>query len=812
MNISPANSGQVRLEGSGKTEIATSASQSYDCFNINSTVTATALPGSGYRFDRWTLTPTQSGFATRANPTTLKNVPDAKTLTVYFTGGAATPPNPPTNVQASDGTFSDRVNITWSASANATSYEVYRATSASGAKTRIGTPSSTSYVDRGITCGTNYYYWVKAVGSGGVSDFSSPNTGYCQGSTPPPPPPPVHGVTPVSAADAKKMLDEKVGLIVVDISERSEYETGHILCARHAFYSDFFGAYLDYDLIGLTPYMASDILVYDQRGINGQPAAEYMASQGFASVYHLTGGLDAWIAAGHETVPCSYECGTCDLPPMAHAGADRTSSENQTFTLDGSASVNPGGTTGALNYSWTQYKGTRATMTNANTVNPSVTAPNVQEGGETLIFHLTVTNAAGKKDMDSVAVKVTWNNRQPIAQAGEDQEVEGGAEVVLDGRDSTDLDGLSDIDTYQWVQKSGSNVALTGAATSVARFSAPMAENEALELVFELKVTDKGGLFDTDEVAITVRMGNQPPVAVAGPNQTVNETARVTLDGSGSYDPDDDDLFFEWRQDGGPAVDLINSATVRPEFTAPMVTGSSVELTFELTVRDNKGGEHSNRVVITVEDVGAAPFADAGRSQMVYEGDMVTLDGSGSFDLDGEVESYQWVQVNNPAVEIAGRTTATAKFQAPYVDEGQITLIFQLTVTDNTGLVDSDTVKIGVSSGKAPPVADAGPDQIVNEGDIVVLDGPSSSGISETITSYQWEQLSGPEVSLSDPTVRTPEFKAPKVGVDLTALQFKLNVEYASGHVSTDTVDVFIKKKSCSSDSTCFISTLNDSF
>jgi rhodanese-related sulfurtransferase len=824
VRISPANSGQVRIQqfnfdGSiAQEELATAAEQSYTCFKPGPRpIKVTAAPGSGYQFDRWVLSPSQSGFSPRSNPTEFASTNEVKTLTAYFTGGTTPPPtvpNPPTNVQASSGTYSDRVRITWAASTGATSYEVHRATSATGSRTRIATPTGTSYNDFNTTCPNIYYYWIRAVSSAGVSGFSSSSTGYCQTGTTPPP---ISGdVTPVSVADAKKMLDEKVGLIVVDISDRDDYERDHILCARHAFYNDFFGVFIDYEAIGLTPYKTSDILVYDQRAINAQTAAQYLADEGFSSVFYLTGGLKAWIDAGHETVPCSYECEGCDLPPMAHAGADKTVNENQIFTLDGSGSVNPGA--GVLTYLWQQYnpgnKNSRADISNPDAAQPTVTAPNVQEGGETLIFHLTVTEAQGREDMDSVAVKVNWafDNRPPTARAGADQEVDGGVEVILNGSGSTDLD--DGIATYQWVQTGGAvNVTLTGASTPVAGFIAPLAENEPLELVFELTVTDNGGQSDTDEVTITVSVGNQKPVADAGEPQTVGETALVTLDGSDSSDPDGDTLFYEWRQVGGSRnVDLMQPSSARPSFIAPMVSGDPVVLTFELTVSDNKGLVDSDLVEITVEDVGEPPFADAGRSRMVYEGDMVNLDGFGSFDLDGEIMSYQWVQVNNPAVTIIGETTATASFMAPDVDEGQITLIFQLTVTDNTGLVDSDTVKIGVSSGKAPPVADAGPDQIVNEGDMVVLDGPSSSGLSETITDYQWEQLSGPEVLLSDPTVRTTEFKAPKVGVDLTALQFKLHVEYASGHVSTDTVDVYIKKNNCSSDSTCFISTLNDSF
>ena len=96
------------------------------------------------------------------------------------------PPSAPTNVQASDGTYTDKVRITWSASSGATSYEVYRATSSGGTKSQIGTPSGTSYDDTSASIGTTYYYWVKAKNTYGTSGYSSYNTGYVKGSALPP--------------------------------------------------------------------------------------------------------------------------------------------------------------------------------------------------------------------------------------------------------------------------------------------------------------------------------------------------------------------------------------------------------------------------------------------------------------------------------------------------------------------------------------------------------------------------------------------------------------------------------------------------
>jgi len=84
----------------------------------------------------------------------------------------------PTGVAASDGTFTDKVQITWNASAGATSYRVYRATSEAGTKGLLGSPAASPYDDTSATPGVTYYYWVRACSGAACSDFSAFDTGW----------------------------------------------------------------------------------------------------------------------------------------------------------------------------------------------------------------------------------------------------------------------------------------------------------------------------------------------------------------------------------------------------------------------------------------------------------------------------------------------------------------------------------------------------------------------------------------------------------------------------------------------------------
>jgi fibronectin type 3 domain-containing protein len=97
-------------------------------------------------------------------------------------GSRVVPPAPgaPTEVFASDGTDSDQIVIAWSPVEQASSYEVYRNTASdSGAATQVASGITGSFwADAGASADLTYYYWIKAVNEGGVSDFSPVNSGF----------------------------------------------------------------------------------------------------------------------------------------------------------------------------------------------------------------------------------------------------------------------------------------------------------------------------------------------------------------------------------------------------------------------------------------------------------------------------------------------------------------------------------------------------------------------------------------------------------------------------------------------------------
>ena len=274
-----------------------------------------------------------------------------------------------------------------------------------------------------------------------------------------------------------------------------------------------------------------------------------------------------------------------------------------------------------------------------------------------------------------VVIVVEVVNRRPAADAGADQTVRKREGMTLDGSGSRDAD--EDTLSYRWTQTGGPLVTLSD-TTAVRPTFRP---TKAGVYVFLLVVND--GKVDSKPDEVRVEVVNWRPVADVGADQKrVRVGAVVTLDGSGSRDPDGDALRYRWSQTGGPRVTLSGATTVKPTFK-PTKAGKYV---FSLVVNDGQVDSEVDEV--RVEVVNRRPLADAGPDRTVTRGAMVTLDGSGSRDLDGDALTYQWSQTGGPRVRLSGATEVRPTFMPTEPGE----YVFSLVVND--GQVDSEADEV----------------------------------------------------------------------------------------------------------------------
>ena len=163
---------------------------------------------------------------------------------------------------------------------------------------------------------------------------------------------------------------------------------------------------------------------------------------------------------------------------------------------------------------------------------------------------------------------------------------------------------------------------------------------------------------------------------------------------------------------------------------------------------------------VPAEPTNNPPVANAGADQTISVGDTITLDGSGSHDVDGNPLSIAWSFVSIPAGSSAKLSNPTA-VDPTFVADLPGTYVAKLIVNDSLAASDPDTVTI--STQNSAPLADAGPDQTASVEDTVSLDGSSSQDADGDQLTMAWSFVSvpaGSSAKLSNSNIINPTFIA----------------------------------------------------
>lgn len=350
---------------------------------------------------------------------------------------------------------------------------------------------------------------------------------------------------------------------------------------------------------------------------------------------------------------------------LADAGGDMDTVVNTTTVLDGSGSWDE---TAIINFTWDIELGGDSLRLYGET------GEHVFDTVGVYPVTLTVLDGDGNSDSDTIDVTV-WPTEDvpPVADAGEDVEIDMFTSVLLDGSGSYDDRG--GIIGYYWTIE---EMELEGAMVS---HFFPDAGVYHVTLI----VTDEAGhASDPDEVVITVH-DPTPPTADAGPDIHVNEGDMVLLNASGSSDDTGISECSWWFQDGD--LQILNGSTVTYTFER------SGNFTVHLTVKDPWGNEGYDTLQVFVN---GRPVTDAGADQEVKPGATVQFDGSATTD-DGNVTDLEFEWTFRYGDENQALTGRQSSFR--FENEGVYEVT--LTVTDEGGAVSTDVLKVAVEESTA---------------------------------------------------------------------------------------------------------------
>ncbi|MEO8751871.1 MAG: PKD domain-containing protein, partial [Casimicrobiaceae bacterium] len=462
------------------------------------------------------------------------------------------------------------------------------------------------------------------------------------------------------------------------------------------------------------------------------------------------------------TLRCSRTaCSTQNSPPIANAGPDQSVPVGATVHLSGALSTDIDGPN-PLSYAWTLVtapSGSATTLINAGTVSPEF----VLDLAGTYKVHVVVNDGIANSAPDEIVISTA--NSAPTANAGPDQTRRVGDSAVLTGAASSDPDGNAL--SYQWTLVAKPR----GSAAAIVRtdqVNPTLALDQQGTYVAQLVVND--GYLNSAPDTVVVTTGNSPPVANAGPDQSVFVGDTVTLNGTGSTDVDGDPLTYSWTLTSKPAGSvavLVNAAAVSPTF----VVDKAGTYTAQLIVND--GTSNSAPDVMLVATGNTAPVANPKASCAaspntdcsVTIGTPVGLDASASTDVDGNALTYAW-SLTRPAGSSATLTTPTA-VNAAFTTDAPGPFIAQLIVNDGTVNSVPKTLTITSTNVKPTAVATLAPASIPTVPQIMQLDGSGSTDPEGQGLTYAWALIAKPSGSaavLSSATAAKPTFTADLLG------------------------------------------------
>ncbi len=465
-----------------------------------------------------------------------------------------------------------------------------------------------------------------------------------------------------------------------------------------------------------------------------------------------------------NSVPDSVMIVVGNRAPVANAGEDQSCEPGQQIFLSGSESYD-NDADDILSYSWSQISGPNVELSDPNTPTPSFTPPIEGE----YVFELIVNDGTDLSMPDTVIV---------ICRIGSEPDEYGYRWI-----DSDSSWGPQ----YHWIDIQDTGTEIYGIEGSFEECFGPFSlgfDFNFYENIYDRFYIQSNGLISFDAVPITY--DNQPiPVTdeynnlIAWMWTLMQPTGRSKI----YYQNFDShtvvqfvDYAIGWGGSVNAEVIMYNTGIIVIQYK----DFSDDVYFYSYTIGiENAYGTVGTQVAfndynyphdeLAIEFSLGPPYqpvADAGPDQYLDGIELVTLDGTGSYDRDPcDIMTYQWTQIYGPDIRLHNPTSVHPTFMPSMEGEYR----FQLIVNDGIEYSYPDEVLIVV--GNRPPVADAGSNRVTQVPGRIILDGSGSydPDLTDELT-YTWTQIEGPPVHLEDANTATAYFDCNEEGIYLFEL------------------------------------------
>ncbi|GGF96748.1 MULTISPECIES: PKD domain-containing protein [Cysteiniphilum] len=404
-------------------------------------------------------------------------------------------------------------------------------------------------------------------------------------------------------------------------------------------------------------------------------------------------------------------------------------------------------------YSWSSSDGIAIAHPDDSQGEASFIAPDYKEGqSNEYTFTAMVTDAAQRRQTTTTTYTVAQKSVEDLqVSAGIGGEVIEDKKVDL----SVTVNNGQAPYTYKWTNDQG--IKISNADQAQASFTAPEYQETNNTYEFRVLVTDDLGNTGTASVSYEVQIDNSKLFVTGGTKEGIlqeGEQSKMVVTVSGGASP----YTYSWS--GAPGIEVNTLDQSRATFTAPDYINGNNEYVIVAKVEDAIGRVNQVEYNYTVTaDPMLVPIANAGSDQIVTESDVSTVTGKGESKGNRTIVGYEWT--GSGAQHLDNKTSQTPRFTAPAYSGANDVYELNLVVIDSSGISSASSVATyTVSPDEAlTPVANAGSNGRVIEGQSTQLNGQGEAKGQRVISSYQWSG-NGAQY-LNDKNIATPQFTAP---------------------------------------------------